>query len=306
METMQTSCLAQTPSSSARRKFGRFKKDKPNVLRSISTVARETAATEQLKRLWRRHPLQSINQLLLGTSYVDEVAASVASQNYSAKDVEHFSLLLFEFQDEKNFSEKAGVFLTALIENGKEDDFVIHTSTLAVPIQGLAKGNTKNVLIKGDIGSHTAKNMKKGKVIIKGDEEGYAGLKMTGGDIVILGDAGEVIGWEMKNGSITVHGNAGWNVGTEMKGGEILVYGNVGIFTGRSMQGGRIMVKGNAGDFTGEDMHGGLIDIAGNSTCVIGRGMTGGEIHVGGEYHILEFMVEGGRIYHQGELVLEK
>jgi len=293
--------------TAARRKFGGYKREEPKVIRKADVAVRKDPVIEQLKRVWKAHPLESINILLLGSSYHEEVSASIRSQHYSAKDVEHFSLLLFEFDHEKNFSEKAGIFLTALVENGREEDFVIHTSTLGQLVNHLGKGNTKNILVKGDVGSHTATEMKKGKITIEGDEHGYAGLRMEGGLIEILGNAGEVIGWDMRNGMIIVHGNAEYNTGNEMGGGEIIVYGDVGFFTGRGMKGGRLRVKGNAGDFTGEDMEGGIIWIEKDSgPCILGRKMTGGEIHVGGECIVWPDYVKGGRIFRKGVLIVDK
>ncbi|MDD5172510.1 MAG: hypothetical protein PHF60_05760, partial [Candidatus ainarchaeum sp.] len=132
---------------------------------------------------------------------------AVKTLKYSAKDIENVSVALAEFQNEVRFSEKAGLFLSALVNNGEDSEFVIHTAHFARPIGYLGYQNTKNITVDGDVGE-------------------MLGDRMDGGSIFVRGNASYYVGWMMKSGIITVGGNASHAVGTGMDGGEIHLNGD--------------------------------------------------------------------------------
>jgi hypothetical protein len=188
---------------------------------------------------------------------------------YSAKDIEDFCIVLASFQDEEGFLHKAGIFLSALINNSAEPEFTIHTAHLAVPIHYLGFYNKKKITIEGDAGNSL-------------------GYRMEDGYLTINGGAGHAVGQEMEGGSLTITGDAGYSVGLEMRNGTIIVDGNTGTMVGNMMRNGKISVGKDAGDN-------------------VGSNMLGGEIHIGGEIgSISRLFIEGrysGKIYQRDVLI---
>lgn len=82
------------------------------------------------------------------------------------------------------------------------------------------------------------------------------------------------------------------------------ILGNAGRFLGCRMRSGMIGVEGSA-DNPGLRMRGGLISISGDARSSVASGMMGGEIHIWGEIGAITD-VQGGRIYHMGNLVVDK
>jgi hypothetical protein len=137
---------------------------------------------------------------------------SIKELECCAKDVEAFSVQLAEFQHENEFPAKAGLFLSALINNSKDTVFTIQTYHL-----------------------HT-----------KIDVIGYRNRK----DIVVNGGAGHCVGREMKSGTITVNGNVGECLGDHMSYGKITVNGNAGMWVGDEMDGGELRINGRCSDIS--------------------------------------------------------
>ena len=144
---------------------------------------------------------------------------------YSAKDVEDFSLVLIELQEGDDFQIKAGFFLSALINNCHEDDFVINTAHLDRLIDRLGWHNTKNITVEGSVGA-------------------FAGVMMESGTITVMGNASDGIGFLMKGGTITVHGNTGGVVGWSVEGGEIHLNGDYEDSVGENRIFGKIFHNG--------------------------------------------------------------
>ncbi|NYZ74440.1 hypothetical protein H0O00_04825 [Candidatus Micrarchaeota archaeon] len=172
------------------------------AVRKVEVVEDETL--EKMKKAWKK-----CNYNYDWSKYYSKMLEIAKRLRYSAKDVENFSLALVEFQGEKRFSEKAGLFLSALINNSKDTVFVIHTAHFAESINHIGYLNTKNITVEGNAGD-------------------YVGGLMTSGTITVEGDAGKKIGWLMKRGIITVKGDAGECVGSGMKDGKIYVNGEIG------------------------------------------------------------------------------
>jgi formylmethanofuran dehydrogenase subunit C len=321
---------ARTPfdptKTSARRRFRGYKSEPKRATREAEVQENETL--RQMKTFWRsfdfkahmrRNDIHTIYQAMLPI---------VEKLQYTKDDVEAFSYSLEEFQHERNFSEKAGFFLSALINIGKDRDYVIHTSHLARPPDFLGIYNEKNITVdgdvgmelgeemtggsitvNGDIGKNAGHRMKDGSITVTGNAGHFLGSFMKGGSISVAGDAGIHVGWEMKDGDIIVEGNAGDNVGTDMKGGSITIGGNPGIYVGTDMKGGSITIGGNAGHEVGRGMKGGSIIVKGNVGMLVGNRMGGGEIHLYGEFEEKEldspYLVQG-KIYHKGKLIVNK
>ena len=71
-----------------------------------------------------------------------------------------------------------------------------------------------------------------------------------------------------------------------MERGSLIIEGNASFSAGARMNGGRIMIRGNAGNCIGDDMNEGKIYVFGEIGSI-------GEVH-------------GGKIYHRGELIVDK
>jgi len=172
---------------------------------------------------------------------------------YSAGDVTKFSIALSEFQRIRDFETRAGLFLSLLINKGKERDYVIHTGHLDNPPNYLGWMNRKkNIVIKGPAGEAVGRNM-------------------SGGKITVEGDAGKDACIDMTDGLVVIKGSVGFFAGT-MEGGKLIIEGNSGGSTGLSMKGGKIIIKGKAGNFTGDKMEGGEIHAASIESCVLDCG----------------------------------
>ncbi|MFH0860796.1 MAG: hypothetical protein V1921_06310 [Candidatus Altiarchaeota archaeon] len=140
-------------------------------------------------------------------------------------------------QDRK-FGEIAGLLLSALVHNSRQDEFEIETP---VPLDyvghRLSKGKT--LTIKGDVGDN-------------------AGDGMDGGVMNINGNAGSAVGNSMCDGTINVSGYSGNYTGSNMHSGRINVKKETGGMTGAYMGGGIIACKGKVLDLA-HTIYGGAI-----------------------------------------------
>jgi formylmethanofuran dehydrogenase subunit C len=267
---------------SVSKRFGRFKDEDEKAVRAPQVA--EDQVLKQLKEAWAKVELRC--GYMLRPRYIDESYSAclnaIKGLSYSSKDVEKFSLALAEFQETKAFANKAGFFLSALINNCQDSDFIIHTKHLK-RIGYLGANNTKNITVDGDAGNCLAVIMSCGRISVDGNVGDGAGERLEGGEIVINGNSGYELGSNMKGGKITVKGNASPSAGVFMEGGEIFIHGASGVFLGGYMKGGKITVKGNAGE-------------------AAGNGMTSGELHIEGDYESLGD-VRGGKIYYKGRLL---
>jgi hypothetical protein len=183
-------------------RFTKYQPESERTVRKVEVVEDETL--KQLKKAWKA----VVYNQDVGYDF-EQALKLVAGSRYSAADVEKLSLVLAEFQDEGDFSEKAGHFLSALINNGNDADYVIHTAHLAGPLDALGFRNTKNITVYGDVGLSLAGSM-------------------TGGSITVKGNADNDVGCYMEGGIIIIEGNAeGYDIGVYMTGGEIHVEGEM-------------------------------------------------------------------------------
>ena len=245
-------------------KFDNYKPEEEKEVRNVEV--KEHEVLKQLKDAWGRHKATSLITPHRPPSYgYEQALETVRNLSYSAADVEKFSLVLAEFQDEENFPNRAGAFLSALINNGKDTDYIIHTQHLGKKIHSIGRANTKRITVNGAVGN--------------------------------------TIGSEMKSGSITVNGDVGYAVGEAMECGKITVNGDAGYGVGWGMEGGIIIVNGNAGDEVGGAMSGGSITVNGTAGVRAGETMKNGQIHLEGKYESLASNIKGGKIYHKGKLI---
>ncbi len=268
--------------------FDRYKREAPQVVREAKVE--ENKAVQKLKKAWEiasnKYGVDRTSFYRTTKSILNSAHAVIKDLKYSAKDVEMFSLALAEFQDEEYFAERAGIFLSVLINNGQDESYLVHTFHLGQEIEHFGYENKKNVIVNGDGGRNSFKEMKSGAVTINGNGGWHVGDAMSGGTLIIKGDADEGVAYLMSGGRITVEGNASIAAGAHMSGGVLIVRGDIGYESGACMTGGRIEVYGNADQ-------------------LIGYAATGGEIHLHGLYRsISPHPFEGNvKIFHKEKLI---
>jgi hypothetical protein len=270
------------PALAARRRFKGYKPEEGMASRKAEI--KETEAIRQIKAAWKATANFDWNQY--GDCY-RRISAAMKEFQCTTNDVEYFSIVLEEFQEEGNFPGKAGLFLSALINRGRNGEYVIHTQHLAMPVHFLGIENEKRIIVNGEAGHHVGRNMKSGSITVEGN-------------------AGNMLGFFMQGGNITVEGDTGSYVGERMKGGSISIKGSATVYVGNYMNGGSITVNGDSGDGVGLGMENGSITIKGNVGYRVGALMEGGEITLEGGYESLFHVIKGGRIFHKGKLIVDK
>ena len=252
---------ARVPAIAMANKFSRYKPEEEQVVRKAEVF--ENRTQKQLKDVWK-----ACGYTRLPNADYSRMANALAGLRYSAKDIEEFSLALGGLEGEERFPLKAGVFLSALINNCHEQVFAVHIAHLAEKPDCMGYRNTKQIIVRGDCGNSL-------------------GYEMMGGSITVEGNVGHWTGGFMKQGAITVKGNAGHDIGQLMEGGSITIEGDAGQTVGSGMRGGSITVNGDAGSD-------------------IGHLMKDGEIRFNGHYGAISEHMQHGRIYHGQELVCWK
>ena len=217
-ENYKSSAIAAASS-----RFGKFGNEPLHDARAAKVETNQ--AVEAMKTVWRESTtgtgLWESNQYQL----YPWMLSFIKNLEYTATDVEAFSIAIAGFQYEKGFSGKAGIMLSALINNCREDSFIIHTAHLAEPIHSLGFRNTKNIAVEGNVGFSVGERMEGGSITVKGNAGTMVGDNMKGGVITLQGDAQNYVGDYMEGGRIVVEGNAPF-VGLGMVGGEIHVNGD--------------------------------------------------------------------------------
>ncbi len=211
---------------------------------------------------------------------------AVQGKGFSAHDIESFSIFMSELEHIEGFPDKAGFFLSALINSSADTVFKIHTAHIA-SISYIGYWNAKEIIVEGDAGYSPGNNMQGGSITVHGHAGNETGAYMLDGRISLDGDAGDFTGYKMESGSIYVNGNAGENAGILMQGGSITICKNAKAFLGEEMAGGSITVAGDAGDH-------------------IGSIMRGGEIHVNGRIGHISEGLKHGKIFRGEYLIIEK
>jgi formylmethanofuran dehydrogenase subunit C len=262
-------------------RFKRFGLEEEKVVRKAGI--KDDKVLGQLKEIWDHYCKHAKH----GCIWFEGAFEGLRNIYYSSDDVERFCLALSEFQDGRDFKYQAGMFLSALVNSGKEEEYTIHTSHLGAKISYLGDENEKTLVVCGDLG-------------------GCVGRDMVSGSILVKGNCGHQVGDGMRSGSIVIEGNAGHNAGIKMRGGSIFVKGSCGQQAGEGMLGGTIEIVGNTDYFVGSGMRGGLIIIHGNAGCLVGHGMKGGVIRIEGDYEGISDEITGGKIYHKGKLLVDK
>jgi hypothetical protein len=273
MERVAVQRRIEVPHMAASKRFGRYKDEKEKTVRKASV--KEDESLDKLTRIWKR-----FKRYIYEGPARRRLLRALKEVEYTPDDVTKFSVILSDFQTDEipkwfrqtEFGKKVGLMLSALVENGEENDFTISIQNLHIPPDYLGYQNRKNVSIIGDVNS-------------------YLGFQMTAGRMII-------------------QGNASTMVGASMEGGEIIVKGNVRQIGGdteynRRSRGGRIVVEGDVGEIC--TARKGSVIVVGGHVQSIGWETLAGEIHLDGTYDSIK-LSSGSRtrIYHKGKLIVDK
>jgi hypothetical protein len=221
--------------------LGRFRGFKPESELSVREAKVETnPVLEKMKIVWR--VCDDFDPDNWDNGY-DKMIKRIKKIRHSAKDIELFSLALAGYQDEKDFSDKAGFYLSALINTSKGREFVIHTAHLTEIVNFIGYRNKRTITVHGDTGWCVGDEMKSGTVIVDGDAGHNMGYGMRGGTITVKGNAGDAVGNYMRRGTIIVAGDTGGDIGEQMKGGEIYLNRGHGSISEKKIIHGKIFHK---------------------------------------------------------------
>jgi hypothetical protein len=173
MQTVQARSSAIPSQLAAGKRFGRYKKE--SAKRAREAEVRETPGLKRLIEAWEKFdpppkyfpPGEILNHLL-----------NTGACHYDAEDVRMFSIALAEYQDVPNFSNKAGSFLSAVIEFLNDRKVTVVTAGLALPLNFFGRRNNKDVTVIGNLGEQVGMGMRENGVIsIDGDVESYAKIR---------------------------------------------------------------------------------------------------------------------------------
>jgi hypothetical protein len=206
-------------------RFSRYAPMEEKTVRDVQVT--ENEVVPQLKNLFRQTKYDENYDRydrFYRETFHKQIARLVKGIDYSAKDVELFSLVLEELKkDFKDIcavtcfglpwglesSTKVGLFLSALINQGKDRDYIIHTENLSFAIFHLGFKNTKNITVVGPVGDGLGCQMNSGTIVVTGHAADDVGEHMDGGTIRVKGNTGDYIGGDMRDGKIYLSGDYG-------------------------------------------------------------------------------------------------
>ena len=240
----------------ANSRFDRYRTEPSHEVRR--TDVKEDKTLAQLKEAFRNFNFETKGKEKsdkdIAFNY-EKALLLVKTLNYNARDIENFGIAILEFRDYPEFGFCAGIFLSALINNGSERDYVINTKAFGdhVEIHCFGFRNTKNIIVNGGLGVSIGDFMESGSIVINGNAGISIGQQMKDGIITINGNARVYVGFYMEGGKVIVNGNAGKGVGHVITGGEIHLNGTYESIS-ELICGGRIYHKGKliAGKEDGE------------------------------------------------------
>jgi formylmethanofuran dehydrogenase subunit C len=287
-----------TPLAASKR-FSKYKSEKSQAVRKAAVVT-QNEILGRLEGAWKKFAPGGAE---FNYHYSDAVAL-VAETPYTSRDVTKFCLILNKFNEDFDFNIKAGIFLSALVNEGKDNAYVLPLSHTTEPLVFVGESNTKTVTIFGSLDEYLGTRMNSGDITVNGNAADFVGQYMEGGVITVNGNVSRGAGFGMNGGKIVVNGMAVAGVGAAMKDGEIIVCKDVFPSSTILFVMGRIHDYGGAG--VGRNMSGGVIKVYGNvHVGSIGEKMCGGEIHIEGEL-VQIGNVKHGKIFHKGKLIVDK
>ncbi len=184
--------------------FSRYKPEKEQLVRKPMVVVDEVLT--QLLEAWANFNPPFISDPNDFCMYYDVACKLLKGINYSARDIEKFSIALTQ---RNRFYEGmlTGVFLSALVNEGEGMEYRIYTENLEKSPWYMGLMNKKKITIFGSVG-------------------GECGNSMYGGEIEITGSAHYSIAHTTFGGKITVHGEFTGEVGINASHATLVLNGD--------------------------------------------------------------------------------
>jgi len=203
--------------------FSHYKPEDEKHIKKFKVEEDETL--QQLKDTFKRVRYGSVDTSSYKEEY-DRALSLVYKLKYNSSDITKVLFALPEVRGRKYFNFNAGLFLSALINNCKDEKFVLITEHLSMAIDCIGYMNTKQITIQGNVGNYLGRSMENGLITTYGNAGDSIGFEMNGGSIIIHGNAEDEAGSCMKEGTITIKGNAGRSVGHYLHSGTIFLEGD--------------------------------------------------------------------------------
>jgi hypothetical protein len=202
MERMAARRRIEVSGVAASKRFGRYKDELEKTRREAQV---DGSVVSQLMEAFRS--LQMTYPV--GVKMYPRSMELLRGLTPSPRTVERACIALREFQGERDFQTRAGVFLSALIngEGFSENEALrLDLRHLDVPLNYMGLRNRRNLVLIGDVGDKAGYKMESGSILVEGDAGDKAGLDLSGGKLIIHGDVGIKLGEWMRGGEIHVHG----------------------------------------------------------------------------------------------------
>jgi len=177
------------------------------------------------------------------------------------------------------FTDRAGTFLSVLINTSPDQEFELDFNGLRPP-DDFAYENCKNVIVHGDVGDN-------------------AGNGNTG-RLEVFGDADGIFAYGQSDGETILHGYCNGDAGHNLRGGKLTLLGEAEEL-GEGMMDGEIIAE----KFRAQQSS--LLEFLGSTnTICVGRRMSGGIIRVKSvERMHIDPRASGGQIFREGVLVFD-
>ena len=167
----------------------------------------EVAMTPELERI-----LRGFEQVLTSHENLsfDEMLARLTPKQMPAAIITEASVALGVYSTHEHFKYRAGVFLTALVNNSPDEEHTLFTRGYSQPPVSIANKLRKKLTVHGTTGRY-AGDYNQGELILAGNTGPWLGFG-NAGKIILTGDAGKFAG-QLNKGHITINGNAGDDFG---------------------------------------------------------------------------------------------
>ena len=131
--------------------FSHYKPEDEAEIRK-SQPALVNRAVALLEKAFQQYSFGNPSKLSEMRRSLDRAEALVKRIHCTSKDITDFSIAISQFEHRDDFSESAGVFLSALINSCKEKEFLVVTRHLSKRLDYFGYFNCKDVTVDGDLG----------------------------------------------------------------------------------------------------------------------------------------------------------
>lgn len=153
--------------------------------------------------------------------------SSIREFDYDQDDIEAFcSELNSSNKVPYMISGPAGIYISALVNNSREDRIVLALRDFERTFHflGYRLPEGKTLVLEGDVGDFIGAGLFGGRLIVQGSVGNWCGAGMTKGEILVSGRTGQKTGEWMRGGEIHVEGRV-WGTGKSLFGGKIYQQG---------------------------------------------------------------------------------